>query len=751
MWSWLGRSQTEDNNNLPSLPSEGGASSSSSESDDGGDSETLVQEEEGRSSIRRKSKSKNKKSFTSFPEEEKEKDSPKKKSHKKRKGKEKGLKKKYRGKGKPSSIRESFIDVGRNRIDFSKKATHEDKEQERERKIVDNKFFKVKETDVFDPETGLTVDTNTVIVVKDVSLTQTLSSFDLLMTGVEKQTGWFSGNRRLPIFSAESLAMRVAALREMSLSYNTPQYKALLEWLEEYYHQLVAKIEEQLEEGKISFFGLWYLFEKGNRFSATVGRGQTVGSHVLHMRYSNTMMGYVFQLQGEFVKSDGLSFFTEKQSFSIGFFPQLKEVLSLSIQPMTQEVLDVLSERGSLFAKIALNHSFMNYTRFMAYRSSPLRVNYFKADGRVMVDIATFNRMNPEYYEFGNNNNMAHAQNLRQNHQLDRQQQMLNSVLYNNAQGEVQTAAQEMTQQLANNGGVTSNSQSMRLTPDMYYMTWPMVAGFSFAAKRWGEIIIDNLSDIRFDDTAYENLVLPAEKKSLIKALVEDNRGEQDERATDLISGKGGGVIFLLHGPPGVGKTLTAEAIAELLHRPLYSVSVGELGTTAESLEQKLQEVLELASIWNAVVLIDEADIFLEKRTAHDILRNAMVGIFLRKLEYHQGVLFLTTNRVKCFDPAFNSRISVAIKYPDLEEEARAEVWKNLLSNNTTNSDLAKGSQELAKYPMNGRQIRSTIRLAMALARSQNTEINDQHVALTVKMAKEFDQDLLAEEQAGDY
>lgn len=71
------------------------------------------------------------------------------------------------------------------------------------------------------------------------------------------------------------------------------------------------------------------------------------------------------------------------------------------------------------------------------------------------------------------------------------------------------------------------------------------------------------------------------------------------------------------------------------------SVSVGELGTSTIDLEERLREILEIASVWDAVVLIDEADIFLEKRGDEDIKRNALVGIFLRLLEYHQGVLFL--------------------------------------------------------------------------------------------------------------
>lgn len=74
--------------------------------------------------------------------------------------------------------------------------------------------------------------------------------------------------------------------------------------------------------------------------------------------------------------------------------------------------------------------------------------------------------------------------------------------------------------------------------------------GFSFSAKKWGELTVENLSPVVFDETAFDTLVLPTEKKALIRALVE-NCGDS---FSDIISGKGGGCIFLLHGSPGVGK-----------------------------------------------------------------------------------------------------------------------------------------------------------------------------------------------------
>ena len=97
---------------------------------------------------------------------------------------------------------------------------------------------------------------------------------------------------------------------------------------------------------------------------------------------------------------------------------------------------------------------------------------------------------------------------------------------------------------------------------------------------------------------------------------------------------------------------MTAEGISELLKCPLYMASAGELGTDSRYLEVELQKILDICHAWGAILLLDEADVFLEKRNMHDIHRNALVSIFLRQLEYFQGILFLTTNRVEVSLPA---------------------------------------------------------------------------------------------------
>jgi hypothetical protein len=82
-------------------------------------------------------------------------------------------------------------------------------------------------------------------------------------------------------------------------------------------------------------------------------------------------------------------------------------------------------------------------------------------------------------------------------------------------------------------------------------------------------------------------------------------------------------------------------------------VCAGDLGTDAELLEANLLEITSLSHKWGAIILIDEADVYLAERALQDIQRNALVSVFLRHLKYFQGIMFLTTNRVATFDLAF--------------------------------------------------------------------------------------------------
>ena len=102
-----------------------------------------------------------------------------------------------------------------------------------------------------------------------------------------------------------------------------------------------------------------------------------------------------------------------------------------------------------------------------------------------------------------------------------------------------------------------NNEEHLRLSDDQLSICHYEVAGFAFSQKRWCLFNIANIREIEYNMEAFEFLRLPTGQKEIIHSLVKVHR---DERLVfdDVIKGKGKGMVFLLHGTPGTGKTLTA-------------------------------------------------------------------------------------------------------------------------------------------------------------------------------------------------
>ncbi|KAG6558007.1 hypothetical protein Mapa_000186 [Marchantia paleacea] len=266
------------------------------------------------------------------------------------------------------------------------------------------------------------------------------------------------------------------------------------------------------------------------------------------------------------------------------------------------------------------------------------------------------------------------------------------------------------------------------------------VYGFSFRLKRWGSFSIHGFSEIVFDDgSSWNQLVMNPVLKEVTEHLVSEHLKKSVEdsdssthQGIDPIANKGEGCVIICYGPPGTGKTLTAESLAEKLRAPLWSLSVSELGLTPDCLEDKLVSILEVANSWHTILLLDEADVYLEKRTiSSDLTRNAMTGLFLRHLEYYKGVLLLTTNRILTFDDAFRSRISVFLRYPKLTTDQRQIIWTNLLRRahlEGEESVVQQLVQDMAALELNGREIRNAIQNAQTLARHVKEPLGCKHV-----------------------
>lgn len=167
-------------------------------------------------------------------------------------------------------------------------------------------------------------------------------------------------------------------------------------------------------------------------------------------------------------------------------------------------------------------------------------------------------------------------------------------------------------------------------------------------------------------------------------------------------------------------------------------MSAGDLGLSSSQVESSLSNVLEMATKWNAILLLDEADVFLEQRSSNDLERNKLVSIFLRILEYYEGILFLTTNRVDNIDAAFQSRIHISMQYNELSTSSRRHVWVNFLSHGgkAKHGFCDEELDKLAGYKMNGREIKNILKTAQLLASKKNEGLGYTHVASVLAIEK---------------
>lgn len=474
---------------------------------------------------------------------------------------------------------------------------------------------------------------------------------------------------------------------------DAPAIGALVEVLEAHQAARGGDLEAKVKAGAVEFYDLPVLFKPDTEvcfdYDGERGGGVVVEANIEYSffgPYLSMTVSILHNLGG--VASDG------RIRLRVGGFDGLKALVELPVRLATDEEKAKLAERGKKWRAWSSGAPYLRYSGQLV-RASWSGDKQYRSDGRVIVDSGTFQKVDADQFR-----NEQYSSGL------------------DVGGGRREKAAQE----------------AVDVRDEDLWRTFPFMWGFSFASKLWGRLRVDGLSDIAWREDAFEKLVLPEKDKQMVKALVEHSEGAFG----DIVEGKGGGCIFLLHGPPGQGKTLTAETVAETLKRPLYSISVGELGVGPDQLEARLREILDVATVWNAVLLLDEADIFLEARDEKDIVRNAMVGVFLRLLEYHQGVLFLTTNRVKQIDDAFYSRISVGLHFGAADDEKRRAIWTNLLDSAGIKGMDAKA---LARFELNGRQIKNVIRLSQTLAKSTGADVTEDLVQEVIALTTKFNAD----------
>ncbi|CAE6447028.1 unnamed protein product [Rhizoctonia solani] len=516
------------------------------------------------------------------------------------------------------------------------------------------------------------------------------------------------------------------------------ELKILYDFMITEFQKVEARLEKLKADGMISWRLLWTFFKHGQRIETIhASSAEKVCFIMDNWDYvTDDEDKMVFEVRGRWLEWTGYRFAEQRITRQVAEFSGLKKAAHLPVRHLSDESLKALTTRGRIYNKYAGVHH-LNYSSNII-QMTPMGPSKTRAEGRLMVDTASFRRINPnsDRWEY-------------------------DDPRYFSAEKTQNDGTSPATWRTT----LDDNDEDIALLP-------PTLHGWSFVAKKWGEILVEHLSPVPFQSHIFDHLVLRDDYKNLIRSLVDAHAGRGEAALlTDVVTGKGGGLVIVLHGKPGTGKTLTAEAVSEHLERPLYTVSSGELGVGASELEPKLRDTLDVATLWKAVLLIDEADVFLEARSSHELQRNALVSVFLRVLEYHSGVLILTTNRIRSFDDAFLSRFSVALRYPDLDRDSRKVLWSKFLllagatveGNKPTSSPKAIASSvtegldtegiitprhfsltdinKLSLKNLNGRVIKQTVRTAQALAVSAGELLSMSHVETVIRISDQFAED----------
>ncbi|WAO90822.1 AAA domain-containing protein [Fusarium falciforme] len=473
----------------------------------------------------------------------------------------------------------------------------------------------------------------------------------------------------------------------------------LCQWMEDNFRKEWDEADALFARGKVNRKHFMTLFRPGELLvRQDPNEGRPLSGAIVPWFPSNTDRAGVIQLRWEF---NGILRHT---SSVLGLPPgygslydsddRLLDITSLECYPLRFASVDIkekLIARGQ---------------RFWACRRRKLVCydehgadSVFQAEGRFMIDYAMFKRLHPTNSIFEGHSDYTWA-----------------------------------------------NDQFMGIEEppeDFLYCLPPKIHGFDFTTKAWKTLQVDDITDVTWNKRAFSQVVVPPETKELILAAVSAH-GERKSMDLDIVQRKGQGLLVLLHGGPGTGKTLTAESIAEEQEMPLYRVTCGNIGTEPAEVERYFDGVLEIGRAWDCVVLLDEADVFLEERSFSDQKRNAIISIFLRILEYYDGIIILTTNRIGSFDEAFKSRIQLALGYPALGEEDRFKIWSNFIQMlhhtkvRVDMEDLQMNLPKLARVEVNGREIRNIITVARDLAKFRKETLQYQHMRDALRSSQKF-------------
>lgn len=277
----------------------------------------------------------------------------------------------------------------------------------------------------------------------------------------------------------------------------------------------------------------------------------------------------------------------------------------------------------------------------------------------------------------------------------------------------------------------------------------------SLAANMGGKAVRVNTA-FKWDD-----LILPDHSKNQLRTACD--RVRNAHRVYDTWGfGKrlpyGRGVSMIFTGPPGTGKTMAAQVVAEELGLELYKVNLAAVVSKyVGETEKNLNEIFDRAAKSRVILFFDEADVLFGKRTevkdSNDKYSNMEAAFLLQKIENYGGIVILATNFIQNFDEAFKRRIDFPVEFPFPGKEQRRELWKNVFPPETPIGKL--DYDYLAdNFELSGSNIKNIAVHSAFLAAAQNSnnpQVEMKHIIPAIRNEFAKSGKAFTKSEAGEY
>ncbi|RDW93390.1 ATP-binding protein [Aspergillus mulundensis] len=592
------------------------------------------------------------------------------------------------------------------------------------------------------------------------------SEFGLTEEELEDESGMPpAGEEPLPItvmtFSEKTRADNICLLKD---------FRYLIQFLEQEILPLADMFDAPGRHKKVCFVDLWHLFRVGEYIYNTDATASfqtnpmsvvtADGDQKLWKLFWKRAFDDKFELKCYRIDHNGEAYVCIPTTFTIEYFKGEKDIADLAVYPLRfaekkEELIRECQETGQK-CKECLDGQFLLHTGWALTPDSQSSLQYIASD--VIIDAGEAMKLHLNWkfnsrYPSTDTGDRGYADS---SHVMFywriKDQKAVSSNTYNSYWIDDWVGRKEKIDYCEKDSflsyGMKGKEKEYKLRDEDTVLLPRRLFAYVLQERRFVAVDIRNLSRVKKSaGGSFENLVIDPDHMSLLQSLVHSHFTRKKIQDSgfysvnqDIVHNKGRGLVILLHGVPGVGKTSTAETIAHEWSKPLLPITYGDLGLSPANVEGKLKDVFRLAQLWGCILLLDEADVFLSERKPTDLERNALVSVFLRVLEYYTGILFLTTNRVGNIDEAFRSRIHISLHYPNLGKRETKRIWKlNLDRLKTIEDERATATNQapltidvdgISKFAVqhynesqqgkgrwNGRQIRNAFLIASALAR----------------------------------